>query len=84
MEYFSSVKQQALDGKVVSPVFKDYKNGKYKIISFFAKKARGLMTRYVVENQIDSPKNISCFNYDGYKYSKQESTDQNPVFLRKN
>ena len=55
VEYFSSVKQQALDGKVVSPVFKDYKNGKYKIISFFAKKARGLMTRYVVENQIDSP-----------------------------
>ena len=84
VEYFSSVKQQALDGKVVSPVFKDYKNGKYKIISFFAKKARGLMTRYVVENQIDSPKNISGFNYDGYKYSKQESTDQNPVFLRKN
>ena len=42
------------------------------------------MTRYVVENQIDSPKNISGFNYDGYKYSKQESTDQNPVFLRKN
>tara|TARA_Y100000590_G_scaffold301986_1_gene340430 strand:- start:4849 stop:5622 length:774 start_codon:yes stop_codon:yes gene_type:complete len=84
VEYFSSVKQQALDGKVVSPVFKDYKNGKYKIISFFAKKARGLMTRYVVENQVDSPKNISGFNYDGYKYSKQESTDQNPVFLRKN
>jgi len=84
VEYFSSVKQQSLNGKVVSPIFKDYKNGKYKIISFFAKKARGLMTRYVVENQIDSPNLLSGFNYDGYKYSKEESTDQNPVFLRKN
>tara|TARA_B100001123_G_scaffold138841_1_gene161392 strand:- start:29273 stop:30046 length:774 start_codon:yes stop_codon:yes gene_type:complete len=84
VEYFSSVKQASLDGKVVSPVFKDYKNGKFKIISFFAKKARGLMTRYIVENRIESPKDLLGFNYDGYKYSKVDSTDQNPVFLRKN
>lgn len=84
VEYFSSVKPGSLDGKVVSPVFKDYKNGKFKIISFFAKKARGTMTRYIVENRIDSPKGILGFNYDGYKYSKGDSTDQNPVFLRKN
>ena len=83
VEYFSSVKQDSLEGNVVSPVFKDYKNGNYKIISFFAKKARGLMTRYLVENRINSPGGLSGFNYDGYKYSKSESTDQNPVFLRK-
>ena len=83
VEYFSSVKQDSLEGNVVSPIFKDYKNGNYKIISFFAKKARGLMTRYLVENRINSPEGLSGFNYDGYKYSKSESTDQNPVFLRK-
>jgi len=83
VEYFSSVKQGSLAGKVVSPVFKDYKNGKYKIISFFAKKARGLMTRYLIENRIDSPDGLADFNCDGYKYSKSESTDQSPVFLRK-
>lgn len=83
VEYFSSVKKDLLNGEVISPVFKDYKNGKYKIISFFAKKARGSMTRYLVENRIDSPKDISGFDYDGYKYSKSESTEYLPVFLRK-
>ena len=83
VEYFSSVKKDLLNGEVISPVFKDYKNGKYKIISFFAKKARGSMTRYLVENRIDSPKDISGFDYDGYKYSKSESTEFSPVFLRK-
>ena len=83
VEYFSSVKRDLLNGEVISPVFKDYKNGKYKIISFFAKKARGSMTRYLVENRIDSPKDISGFDYDGYKYSKSESTEYSPVFLRK-
>ena len=83
VEYFSSVNKGLLNGEVISPVFKDYKNGKYKIISFFAKKARGSMTRYLVENRIDSPKDISGFDYDGYKYSKSESTEYSPVFLRK-
>ena len=83
VEYFSSVKKDLLNGEVISPVFKDYKNGKYKIISFFAKKARGSMTRYLVENRIDSPKDISGFDYDGYKYSKSESTEYSPVCLRK-
>jgi len=83
VEYFSSVKKDLLNGEVISPVFKDYKNGNYKIISFFAKKARGSMTRYLVENRIDSPKDISGFDYDGYKYSKSESTEYSPVFLRK-
>ena len=83
VEYFSSVKKDLLNGEVISPVFKDYKNGKYKIISFFAKKARGSMTRYLIENRIDSPNDIMGFDYDGYKYSKSESTKHSPVFLRK-
>jgi len=83
VEYFSSVKKDLLNGEVISPVFKDYKNGNYKIISFFAKKARGSMTRYLIENRIDSPKDIMGFDYDGYKYSKSESTKHSPVFLRK-
>ena len=83
VEYFSSVNPELLKGNVVSPIFKDYKKGKYKIISFYAKKARGLMTRYLIENKIDNSKDLSGFNYDGYKYSASDSTDQNPVFLRK-
>jgi hypothetical protein len=59
VEYFSSVKQSSLKGNVVSPVFKDYKIGNYKIISFYAKKARGLMTRFLVENRINSPEILS-------------------------
>tara|TARA_X000000368_G_scaffold401001_1_gene373429 strand:+ start:3534 stop:4307 length:774 start_codon:yes stop_codon:yes gene_type:complete len=83
VEYFSSIKKDLLIGEVISPIFKDFKNGKYKIISFFAKKARGSMTRYLVENRIDSPKDIISFDYEGYKYSKSESTEYAPVFLRK-
>ena len=67
---------------VVSPVFKDYKNGKYKIISFYAKKARGLMARWIIENNIKDFEELSDFNSDGYYYSKAESTATEPVFLR--
>jgi len=82
-EYYNAVDKSALQGRVITPIFKDHKKGDFKVISFFAKKARGLMTRYLVENRINSPDGLSGFNYDGYKYSKSESTDQNPVFLRK-
>jgi cytoplasmic iron level regulating protein YaaA (DUF328/UPF0246 family) len=67
---------------VVSPVFKDYKNGKHKIISFYAKKARGLMARWIIENNIKDFEKLSKFNIDGYYFSKSESTTTEPVFLR--
>ena len=67
---------------VVSPVFKDCKNGKYKIISFYAKKARGLMARWIIENNVKDFEELSGFNSDGYYYSKAESTATEPVFLR--
>ena len=83
VEYFSSIKLSELNVPVFSPVFKDYKNGKYKIISFYAKKARGLMARYIVLNKIDKPEEILGFNLEGYSHSKKDSSQFSPVFLRK-
>ena len=83
VEYFSSVKLSGLESKVVKPTFKDYKKGKYKIISFFAKRERGLMVRYLAENKIDRPEDLNNFNLGGYKYSKKDSSELEPVFLRK-
>ena len=82
VEYFTSVKTENLDLPVYSPVFKDFKNGKYKIISFFAKKARGSMARFVIQNKIKNPTDLNKFNLDGYKYSKKDSSEYSPVFLR--
>ena len=82
VEYFTSVKAENLDLPVYSPVFKDFKNGKYKIISFFAKKARGSMARFVIQNKIKNPADLNKFNLDGYKYSKKDSSEYSPVFLR--
>ena len=82
-EYFTVLGKMPEHINVVSPVFKDYKNGKYKIISFYAKKARGLMARWIIQNRIKSTKDLINFDLDGYKYSKAESTAENPVFLRK-
>ena len=83
MEYFSSVRLSELKVPVFNPTFKDYKNGKYKIISFYAKKARGLMVRYIALNKIDKPEEILGFNLEGYSYSKKDSNQFSPVFLRK-
>ena len=83
LEYFSAIQADKLDLPVISPVFKDYKNGKYKIISFFAKKARGSMTRFIVQNKIKKVEDLNDFNLDGYRYSKKDSELNKPVFLRK-
>ena len=82
-EYFTVLGKLPEDVNVVTPTFKDYKNGKFKIISFYAKKARGMMTRWIIENKITDFEKLSGFNVDGYKYSKAESTATTPVFLRK-
>ena len=82
-EYFSVVNSKLLNNKIISPQFKDFKNGKLKIISFYAKKARGLMTRYLIENEIKSENDILGFDYSGYSFSSEESKDSlNPVFVR--
>ncbi len=82
-EYFKSLQANDIDAEIIVPVFKDFKNGKYKIISFYAKKARGLMSAYIIKNRLKKPEDIKGFNVEGYKYSKSESSGNNWVFLRK-
>lgn len=82
-EYFKAVNTNKLKVPVVSPVFKDFKNGKLKIISFFAKKARGSMVRFIIDTEAKSLDNIKNFDYDGYRYSAEETKEENqPVFTR--
>ena len=81
-EYFKVLQAKDLGCPVIAPVFQDAKDGKYKIISFYAKRARGLMARYVVENRISDPADLKGFNLDGYKYCAAESTVVKPVFRR--
>ena len=82
-EYFTVLGKLPEDINVVTPTFKDYKNGNYKIISFYAKKARGLMAKWIIQNKVTNFEDLSGFDLDGYKYSKAESTATVPVFLRK-
>ena len=82
-EYFKSVKKKELNGELITPAFKDWKNGEYKMISFFAKKARGMMTRFIIDNRIDIPKELLGFNRADYKYNEHLSTPGNPTFTRK-
>ena len=81
-EYFKSLQANAINAEIIVPVFKDYKNGKYKIISFYAKKARGLMSAYIIKNRLKNPEDIKAFNVDGYKFCKSASNSTNWVFQR--
>jgi len=82
-EYFKAVDVKALKGRVVECVFQEYKDGKYKIISFFAKKARGLMVRYAIEQRLMTPEQLRSFDVDGYAYAAEESSAERLVFRRK-
>ncbi len=82
-EYFEAFDKKKFDGRIISPVFKDFKNGKLKIISFYAKKARGMMVRYIVDNEVSSYNELLGFNLGNYSYNEAETSDQNfPVFTR--
>ena len=82
-EYFKVIKPSVLKVPVISPVFKDYKNGKLKIISFFAKKARGSMVRYLLDSNVNSLDGIKGFDTDGYGFSEEFTSKENePVFIR--
>ena len=81
-EYFKAVDQKALNADVVTPVFKDLKNGKYKVISFFAKKARGSMSRYIIDNRIEKKGDLLGFEADGYHYNASMSSENELVFTR--
>ena len=82
-EYFRSVKTGLLDMPVITPVFEDWKNGKYKIISFYAKRARGLLARYAAVKKIRDPEKLKAFKEDGYAYVKQDSDRQTWIFRRR-
>lgn len=82
-EYFKSVDTKVLNARVVQPVFQDYKNGQYKIISFFAKKARGLMARYIVDQRITDVEQLKKFKVAGYAFAAKESSENTWVFRRK-
>jgi len=81
-EYFGVVQTASLDARVVNVTFKDMNKGKYKVLSFFAKKARGYMTRYVITNRITSVAALREFNVEGYRYSATDSSENELVFLR--
>lgn len=82
-EYFKVINKKKLTAKIISPVFKDYKNGQYKIISFYAKKARGLMAYYAAKNNIQNPEDLKQFDLEGYQFSPNESTELQWLFTRK-
>lgn len=82
-EYFKSIRKKTLDGRLVTPQFKDWKNGQYKMISFYAKKARGLMCRYAIQNRIRQAEDLKGFDLEGYRFSAEQSDQNNWVFLRK-
>ncbi len=81
-EYFKAIKPEKLIAPVVTPVFKEYKNGHLRVISFYAKKARGMMARFVILNRITKLEDLKEFKVGGYKYEPSESTDDRFVFIR--
>ncbi|WP_297797068.1 peroxide stress protein YaaA [uncultured Marinobacter sp.] len=81
-EYFKSVRKKDLKGRLITPQFKDWKNGQYKMISFYAKKARGLMCRYAIQNGITQADDLKGFNLEGYYFCEEQSDEKNWLFLR--
>ena len=81
-EYFSAVKKSALNARIINTEFKDLKNGQHKIISFYAKKARGMMSRFVIKERINNPDHLKQFDEQGYRFSAEQSKPDLLVFLR--
>jgi uncharacterized protein len=81
-EYYKSINAKKLDAEIVTPAFKDMKNGEYKMISFFAKKARGLMTRFILEYNIENAGDLQAFDAEGYVFNPRLSKPGAPVFTR--
>lgn len=81
-EYFKAVKAKQINARIITPVFKDFKNGQYKIISFFAKKARGLMARYIIQQRLTDAEQLKAFDLAGYQFNAEQSSANELVFLR--
>ena len=82
-EYFKVIQKKNLEGTIVTPAFKEARDGGFKMIGIYAKKARGLMSSYIIKNRIKNPEDIKEFNLDGYKFNKKLSTDTDWTFTRK-
>ena len=81
-EYFSAIDTKKLKARIITPSFKELKNGQYQMVSFFAKKARGLMSRFIIQNNITDPEEIKAFDMEGYYFNNQLSNQNNWVFTR--
>jgi cytoplasmic iron level regulating protein YaaA (DUF328/UPF0246 family) len=81
-EYFKAVDLKKLKSKVITPIFKDFKNGKFKVIMMYAKHQRGAMARYIIENDLRSPEELKLYNGDGYSFDVKASTEKEWVFVR--
>lgn len=82
-EYFNAIHSSQLDGRIISLQFKDWSNGQFRVLSFFAKKARGQMVSYIVKNRLKDPAQLRDFDVEGYRFDDTESTDSKLVFKRK-
>lgn len=83
-EYFNSIQHKTINARIIKPVFKDYKNGSYKFLSVYGKKARGLMTRFIIKNQITNPEQLKLFDLGGYYYNHNLTKGDTWVFTRDN
>ncbi len=81
-EYYKAIRPSGLSSKIITPVFKDFKNGSYKFMSVFGKKARGLMASYIIKNRLEDPGQIKLFEEDGYYYNDQLTEGNQWVFTR--
>ncbi len=82
-EYFKSVKPKALDGEIITPEFKDWKNGQYKMMGVYAKKARGQLSRFVIQHRLTEPEQLKAFDVDGYRFNEELTSGNKWVFTRK-
>jgi uncharacterized protein len=83
MEYYKAINSQKINAEIITPIFKEYKNGEYKVVSIYAKKARGLMARFIMENKIDNPEHLKAFDIEGYYFNNELSKFNEFVFTRK-
>jgi len=81
-EYFKSVQESKLKATVITPIFKDFSNGRYKVLMTYAKNARGVMANYIIKNRINDPEILKGFNENGYAFDEGQSEDNNWVFVR--
>jgi cytoplasmic iron level regulating protein YaaA (DUF328/UPF0246 family) len=82
LEYLKSTQPEDLNAKIISPAFKEYKDGAYRFVTIYAKKARGMMCNYIIQNQLKRVEELKSFNVEGYKFNPAISSKNELVFTR--